>query len=67
MKDSKTVVASVRFAPAEFSRAKAKAALLGIPVGRLVHMATMRLLGDRTDLDRVQGLATALEGAKPLG
>lgn len=66
MEDSKTVVASVRFAPAEFKRAKAKAAALGIPVGRLIHMAAMRLLGDKTDLDRVQGLAGELGGMKPL-
>lgn len=66
MEDSKTVVTSVRFAPAEYKRVKARAAALGVGVGRLIHMATMRLLGDRTDLDHVKSLAGALENVKPL-
>lgn len=67
MSDSKTVVRQVRFAPAEWSRVKAKAATLGIPAGRLVYLATMRLLGDRSDLDQATTIANALSSVKPLG
>lgn len=66
MIDSKTVVRQVRYAPAEWLRVKKKAAELGIPAGRLIHIATMVFMGDRTELDRMQALAGTLEGVKPL-
>lgn len=64
--DSKTVVLSVRFAPAEMRKVKEQAKALGVPIGRLVHMATLRLLGVRTDLDKMKAIAGALENVKPL-
>jgi len=63
---TKTVVRQVRFAPAEWRRVRAKADELGIPAARLIQLATMRLLGERTDLDRVEAVAGALSGMRPL-
>lgn len=66
-KPTASVVSSVRYAPAEWKRVKAKAKELGVPASRLIYLATMRLLGDRTDLDQATRVAGALDAVRPLG
>lgn len=61
-KKQEDVVRSVRFKKSEWTRVSAKAHDLGLPAGRLIHMATMYFMGDRTELDQMRAVADALEG-----